>query len=434
MGRNVGYAYLSRWLNSMWKPKCRMEQISLENDYFFVKFGSNEDLEYAMFEGPWMVLDHYLIVKEWVPNFDPMVDTTQKVLVWVRFLNLPVEYYNLLTMRKIGNKLGRTVRVDHTMSLVSRGKFARVCVEIDITKPLISRFTLEEKVWQVAYEGMHLVCFSCELYGHRQEVCPTSPMPAATAEPVPRSEEADHSNDPRVSGPHSGSCSHNLRSLPSGAPYGPWMIVSRKERRQGGRPVSHERQGERSRPTGASNPATFTHTGLGSRFALLDSKGEANDQHTTDTSEQPPNEESEPRLEAQAVPNSIPSSSALGRESRRANVSANKKQIVNEPAAPVSVGGENTPTSGRKSNASCSRRAAEEDEHVVIRGEQGGNLINSMRVSNGENATASMPTNVCPPTEHHGDPPEAFDAEGDVVMEIKDVPASSQRVADTPPV
>ncbi|XP_031093091.1 uncharacterized protein LOC115997607 [Ipomoea triloba] len=233
VGRKVGYAYLLWRLNTMWKPKIRMELIALENDYFFVKFGSVEDLEFAMFEGPWMVLDHYLIVKQWVPNFDPLTDTTEKVLVWIRFPNLPVEYYNILTLRKIGNKLGWTVRVDHTTSLVSRGKFARVYVEIDLTRPLISRFTLEEKVWQVAYEGMHLVCFSCGLYGHRREICPTHPHTATETE-VPRHDDAGAQGPGRASSADGGILQQNL-SKHTSAPYGSWIIVTRKERRPKGR-------------------------------------------------------------------------------------------------------------------------------------------------------------------------------------------------------
>lgn len=124
-----------------------------------------------------------------MPNFDPNADTTEKVLVWVRFPTISVEYYNLLCLRRIGNKIGRTVRIDHTTSLVSRGKFARVCVEIDITKPLLSTFTMEEKVWKVAYEGIHMVCFSCGLYGHRQEACPTVCPMSVTVAP------ADHDKD-----------------------------------------------------------------------------------------------------------------------------------------------------------------------------------------------------------------------------------------------
>nr|GLL33563.1 uncharacterized protein LOC109146841 [Ipomoea trifida] len=78
------------------------------------------------------------------------------------------------------------------------------------------------------------------------------------------------------------------------------------------------------------------------------------------------------------------------------------------------------PASGRRSSGTSSRRAAEEDEHVVIRGENGGNLISSSRVYTGEVCVEAVPADGCSSPEHHGDPPDAFDPEGDVVMEIED--------------
>lgn len=83
MGKKVGYTYLLRRLNTIWNPKSRMELITLDNDYFLVKFGSITDYEFAKYGGPWMIMEHYLIVKEWRPNFDPFADKTEKVLVWV---------------------------------------------------------------------------------------------------------------------------------------------------------------------------------------------------------------------------------------------------------------------------------------------------------------------------------------------------------------
>ncbi|XP_019195851.1 PREDICTED: uncharacterized protein LOC109189694 [Ipomoea nil] len=135
-----------------------------------------------MFEGPWMVLDHYLIVKPWIPDFDPLNDTTEKVLVWARVPYIPVEYYDIIFLRKLGNRIGRTIRVDQATSLVSRGMFARICVEVDMRKPLISKFTYEGKVRTVAYEGMHLVCFSCGLYGHAKDGCPLLRRPTEESE------------------------------------------------------------------------------------------------------------------------------------------------------------------------------------------------------------------------------------------------------------
>lgn len=91
LGRRIGYSYLAKRLFTLWNPKSRMELVTLETDYFLVKFGSVIDYEFAKYGGTWMVMDHYLIVKDWVPNFDPVADTTEKVLVWVRFPGLPLE-------------------------------------------------------------------------------------------------------------------------------------------------------------------------------------------------------------------------------------------------------------------------------------------------------------------------------------------------------
>lgn len=96
-----------------------------------------------------MVMDYYLIVKEWRTNFDPMMDNTNKVLVWVRFPGLPIEYYNHLFLYKVGERIGKLIKIDKATSLVSRGKFARMCIKAYITKPLLSCFKLHGQVRRI---------------------------------------------------------------------------------------------------------------------------------------------------------------------------------------------------------------------------------------------------------------------------------------------
>lgn len=133
MGRTVGYTYLLNSIKALWKPKSPIDLIALQNDYFLVKFASTDDYNFVKYEGPWMILEHYLIVKEWTPNFDPISDKTEKLLVWIRFPCLPIEYYVIEFLMRVGSKVGRLIRLDQTTRLASRVLFARVCVEIDIT-------------------------------------------------------------------------------------------------------------------------------------------------------------------------------------------------------------------------------------------------------------------------------------------------------------
>lgn len=43
---------------------------------------------------------------------------------------------------------------------------ARIFVELDITKPLLSKFHIDQQIFRFKQEGLHLICFSCGMHGH----------------------------------------------------------------------------------------------------------------------------------------------------------------------------------------------------------------------------------------------------------------------------
>ena len=64
---------------------------------------------------------------------------------------------------KVGEKIRKPIRIDQTTRLVSRGKFARLCVEVDITKPLLSKFkNLEEEFVESSMRGSTWFAFIVE--------------------------------------------------------------------------------------------------------------------------------------------------------------------------------------------------------------------------------------------------------------------------------
>lgn len=119
-----------------------------------------------MLNGPWVIKNHYLHVRRWEPNFMPKTTTIDSLLVWVRFPVVPVEYFNERWLIRAGNQIGKAVKVDRTTLIASRGKFARVCVEIDLTKPLKAGYSQRGKRWPIQYKGLHSLCFTCGRYGH----------------------------------------------------------------------------------------------------------------------------------------------------------------------------------------------------------------------------------------------------------------------------
>ena len=70
------------------------------------------------------------------------------------------------------NKIGKIMKNDRTMEEKSRGKYARVCVIVNLNEPLIPQFKVRGDEIKVEYEGMHLTCFNCGVYGHYSDGCP----------------------------------------------------------------------------------------------------------------------------------------------------------------------------------------------------------------------------------------------------------------------
>ncbi|RYR46613.1 hypothetical protein Ahy_A07g032359 [Arachis hypogaea] len=56
-----------------------IDVIDLGNDFYLVKFYAQEDLDHALLDGPWKIYDHYLAVRLWEPNFNPLLTFIDKI-------------------------------------------------------------------------------------------------------------------------------------------------------------------------------------------------------------------------------------------------------------------------------------------------------------------------------------------------------------------
>lgn len=74
-------------------------------------------------------------------------------------------------LTRIGSTLETMLKVDKITSLHSRGKYARICVELDLDKPLASHLYLRGMKIFLEYEGLHSICFRCGKYGHKKDTC-----------------------------------------------------------------------------------------------------------------------------------------------------------------------------------------------------------------------------------------------------------------------
>ncbi|ONI21009.1 hypothetical protein PRUPE_2G044900 [Prunus persica] len=128
LGRSHTYNYLHDRLAPKWSLVGGWKLIDLMNDYFVVRFDLEEDLNFVLTRGPWMIAGH-------------------------------------------GNLLGKLLKIDSLTTSQNRGKFARLCVELDLNKPLDASVQINQNWYNIEYEGLPDICYLCGCYGHKRERC-----------------------------------------------------------------------------------------------------------------------------------------------------------------------------------------------------------------------------------------------------------------------
>lgn len=97
---------------------------------------------------------------------------------------------------------------------------------IDLSKTLVAKYKLKNRIFRIEYEGLHNICFNCGIYGHSKEQCPTKETngelnldnDSATSE----NKEVERNPRPEV-----------LEN------FGPWMMAKKTIRR---RPTTQARE------------------------------------------------------------------------------------------------------------------------------------------------------------------------------------------------
>ena len=233
VGRTVGYSYMQSKLVQLWKPSGRMDCVDLTHGFFLVQFYTKEDLDSVLDKGSWFIGDFFLSLRPWEPFFKPSTASVSSIAVWVRLHKLPIELYETDALKQIGESLGRVVGIDAHTAMEARGKYARLCVQIDVNKPLVDTILIGRFEQPVTYEGIQKLCFTCGRIGHKEEACPymiRRGNDTATPVKVGREDAAGNSCDEHEEQWPSTDCNTTniVEDVEFEGQYGPWMVMAKK--------------------------------------------------------------------------------------------------------------------------------------------------------------------------------------------------------------
>nr|KYP39534.1 LINE-1 reverse transcriptase isogeny [Cajanus cajan] len=241
LGKRISYRSLENKIQREWAKAGLVRMVDLSQEFYLVQFAAEEDYKHALFEGPWMIADHYIVVQRWRPFFTFTATQTRRIAAWIRIPGLPIELFNDRFLWRVGSKLGTMLKIDKLTSIQSRGRFARICVEIDLQKKLVSQINVLGHILRLEYEGLHSICFTCGKYGHKQQSCQDQvqfdPQVENTISTNPNMDVDDDANNimptkkiPELPGTHEPE-SVKIHEPPRMEDrYGPWMIVKKNKK------------------------------------------------------------------------------------------------------------------------------------------------------------------------------------------------------------
>ncbi|KAK3222199.1 hypothetical protein Dsin_009224 [Dipteronia sinensis] len=88
--------------------------------------------------------------------------------------------------------IGTMCKVDPITKTQARGRYARIYMEIDISKPLFGSFNIDDITVRVEYESLGMICFKCRRYGHSKDSCREGMVEQNVEEPP---ESSDRNQD-----------------------------------------------------------------------------------------------------------------------------------------------------------------------------------------------------------------------------------------------
>jgi len=159
LGKSISFFALQARLHRDWKTEKVFDIIDIGMGYYVVRFYSETDCKQILTNGPYKIYDHYLAVQPWEANFQPSKATLPKTAVWVHLEAAPMECFQLSMLHHFASLLGKPIKIDQTTLLATRGRFARVCVELDLNESLLVSITVREEgkkpsIVRCVYEGL----------------------------------------------------------------------------------------------------------------------------------------------------------------------------------------------------------------------------------------------------------------------------------------
>lgn len=166
---------LKEKLQIIWEISENWRLTPLGRGFFNVFIANYADRRRIFSKKSWGLRPGSFRLSNWCPDFNPYNLSSSKAQVWVRFYELPFEYWDSAVIWALATSLGTPLRIDENTLNGEYGQFARVLIEIDFKSEVRDRILVKRKNHSsftfVSIENAPEFCTHCAIVGHAWERC-----------------------------------------------------------------------------------------------------------------------------------------------------------------------------------------------------------------------------------------------------------------------
>ncbi|XP_058757392.1 uncharacterized protein LOC131630645 [Vicia villosa] len=171
IGGDLSMNALKNFMIKSWNFVPLPDMYFNEEGYFILRFNSFSDRDDVMMKGPYTIRNMPVLLREWNPDFKLKEDFLRTLPLWIKLPQLPIYLWGETSLNKIGSALGIPLVTDECTANKLRVSYARILVEMDITKELPEEITIRDKdgnkmQQSIEYEWKPSYCNRCHKPGH----------------------------------------------------------------------------------------------------------------------------------------------------------------------------------------------------------------------------------------------------------------------------
>lgn len=162
-------------LSKLWRVVGRVTFRELHDNLWLFEFSDGEDKRRVMEGRPWSFDRQILVIREFDGQTPPAQMTLNSSVFWVQIHDMPLACMTKSVGIKIGESIGELEDIEIEEDGIGWGRYLRIRVNVDITKPLERGRALQlggKSIWvNFKYEKLPNFCFYCGCILHGNKGC-----------------------------------------------------------------------------------------------------------------------------------------------------------------------------------------------------------------------------------------------------------------------